>query len=238
MTIAVMTAFTMRAAGQSMTYNHDASKMGQIQVMEVGAGALNPDLYYSTFHKSYKNSAKSATSVKNTLRISANIAGMPQTEYADSIRADLESRAKIEAANIADRQIDVAWLSEGGKLESKLMAFESNIVGLTGKAGIEEITAWQDLVKMYGFAIKTIREAYMPNSERQKQYLAVYDGITASNDDLILRIRYLAIKKQADGLVTTLSRFRHRVSENATASYNRWRDSANGAKATNSKTKR
>ena len=43
---------------QSMTYNHDASKQGQIQVMELGAGNLTPELYYTVTHRRYKNGAK------------------------------------------------------------------------------------------------------------------------------------------------------------------------------------
>lgn len=222
--------------GQSMTYNHDASKMGQIQVMELGAGSLTPDIYYSITHSSYKKGAKAATSVKNTLRMAANVASMPQVEYADSIKTDLEGRVKIEAANIADRQIDLAWLTEGEKIQSKLWAFKSNISSLNGKTSNEEITAWEDLVKMYDFAIKTTKKAYMPNSERQKQYLAIYDELTASNDNLLLRIRYLATKSQADKLVAAMTRFQHRVNENATASYNRWRNSANEAGAVKHKT--
>ncbi len=222
--------------GQSVTYNHDDSKMGQIQVMELGAGNLTPDLYYSITHNSYKKGAKAVTSVKNTLRMAANVASLPQVEFADSIKADLESRAKIEAANIADRQIDLAWLTEGEKIQSKLWAFKSNIGSLNGKAGNEEITAWEDLVKMYDFAIKTTKNAYMPNSERQKQYLAIYDELTTSNDNLLLRIRYLATKSQADKLVAAMTRFQHRVNENATASYNRWRNSANDAGTVKHKT--
>lgn len=185
-----MMANSINTFGQSMTYNHDVSKMGQIQVMELGAGSLTPDLYYSITHSSYKKGAKSATSVKNTLRMAANIASMPQVEYADSIKADLEGRAKVEATNVADRQIDLAWLTEGEKIQAKLRAFKSNIGSLNGKTRREEITAWEDLVKMYDFAIKTTKKAYMPNSERQKQYLAIYDEITTSNDNLLLRIRY------------------------------------------------
>lgn len=212
---------------QSMTYNHDASKYGQIQVMEMGAGSLTPELYYTITHNSYKKGAKAVTSVKNTLRMSVNIASLPQVEYADSIKAELEERAKIEASNIADRQIDLAWLTEGEKIQQKLWAFKSNISGLSGKARDTEITEWNDLAKMYDFAINTTKKAYMPNSERQKQYLAIYDELTASNDRLLLRIRFLATKSQADKLIATMARFQHRVSENATASYNRWRDNAN-----------
>ena len=233
--ITVLTA-TLNSWGQSMTYNHDASKMGQIQVMELGAGSLTPDMYYSITHSSYKKGAKAATSVKNTLRMAANVASLPQVEYADSIKTDLEDRAKIEAANVADRQIDLAWLTEGEKIQSKLWAFKSNIGSLSGKANNTEITAWEDLVKMYDFAIKTTKKAYMPNSERQKQYLAIYDELATANDNLLLRIRYLATKSQADKLMAAMTRFQHRVNENATASYNRWRNSANDAGAVRHKT--
>ena len=234
----IMMAVTVNTFGQSMTYNHDASKMGQIQVMELGAGVLTPDLYYSITHSGYKKGAKSATSVKNTLRMAANIASMPQVEYADSIKADLEGRAKVEATNIADRQIDIAWLTEGERIQAKLRAFKSNIGSLNGKTCSEEITVWEDLGKMYDFAIKTTKKAYMPNSERQKQYLAIYDEITTTNDNLLLRIRYLATKRQADNIVAAMTQFHHRVSENATASYNRWRNSANDAGTVKHKTKR
>ena len=39
----------LQSFAQTMTCNHDASKCGQIQVMELGAGALTPDLYYSHY---------------------------------------------------------------------------------------------------------------------------------------------------------------------------------------------
>ena len=163
---------------------------------------------------------------------------MPQVEYADSIKADLEGRAKVEATNIADRQIDIAWLTEGERIQAKLRAFKSNIGSLNGKTCSEEITAWEDLGKMYDFAIKTTKKAYMPNSERQKQYLAIYDEIITTNDNLLLRIRYLATKRQADNIVAAMTQFHHRVSENATASYNRWRNSANDAGTVKHKTNR
>ena len=212
---------------QTMTYNHDASKQAQIEVMEVGAGNLTPELYYKVTHHNYWEGAKATTSVKNTLRLAVNAASIPQVEYADSIQADLEGRAKIEAANIADRQIDLAWVSEGNKIENRLLGFKNNINALSGKTGSDEITAWRELGQMYDFAIKVTRNAYMPNSERQKQYLAIYDEIVKSNDNLLLRVRFLTTKKQADRLVQAMSRFQHRVGENATAGYNGWRDAAN-----------
>ena len=204
---------SIQSWAQHVTYNHDASKYGQIMVMELGAGSLTPEVYYKLTHNSYRKGAKAQTSVKNTLRTAAQIASLPQVEMADSIQKDLESRAKIEAMNTAN---------------SRLLAFKNNLSALTGKASPEEIDAWTELSRMYDFAIKTIRQGYMPNSERQKQYLAIYDEITATNDKLILRVRFLATKQRADRIVTSLARFQHRVGENATAAYNRWRD--NGMK--------
>ena len=217
--VLAMSIFAINSNGQSMTYNHDASKQAQIEVMELGSGTLTPEIYYTLSHNSYKKGAKAVTSVKNQLRIAANTSSLPQVDYADSIKSDLQERAKV----------DLAWLTEGNKIQEKLMAMKSNVSYLTGKAKQDEIDSWNELGKMYDFAIKVTKKAYMPNSERQKQYLAILDEITASNDYLLLRIRYLTTKSKADKLVAALARFQHRVGENATASYNRWRDSANEA---------
>lgn len=103
---------------QSVTYYHDASKQAQVTVMEIGAGALTPELYYTVTHNSYKKGA--AGTNKNMYRLAANAASIPQVEMADSIQSYLEARAKEEALNIADRELDVAWMTEGSKIESRL----------------------------------------------------------------------------------------------------------------------
>ena len=227
-----LVAVSIGAKAQMMTYNHDASKCAQIQVMELGAGTLTPDWYYWLLHNRYKDEAKQATSVKNTLRIAANTGSIPQVEYADSIKSDLEDRAKIEALNIADRELDVAWLAEGGRIEEKLVAFKSNINALFGRTQSTEIEAWRELSKMYDFAIKTTKQAYMPNSERQQQYLAINQEISKSNDNLLLRIRFLATKAQADQIANAMQRFHHKVKETATASYLNWREKSRYPKGT------
>lgn len=213
-----------KAHAQYMTYYHDASKQAQVTVMEIGAGALTPELYYTVAHNSYKKGA--AGTNKNMYRIAANAASIPQVEMADSIRSYLEARAKEEAINIADREVDVAWMTEGSKIESRLLTFKNNINGLVGKTNNQEISSWQELGSMYDFAIKTTKKAYMPNSERQKQYITIYQEITKMNDALLFRVRFLATKNQTDRLLAAMSRASHRVGENATAASNRWRDAA------------
>ena len=117
---------TIQVNAQSyVTYNHDNTKMNQITVQEVGAGCLTPDFYYWATHHSYQKSAASKN--KLTYRTLAGVAVYPQVEDADSIEAALTKRAEIEALNIADRQIDIAWLAEGSKITDKLNAFQTNI---------------------------------------------------------------------------------------------------------------
>lgn len=123
MTIA-MTA-TVCSFVQSVTYNHDSSKKNQITVMETGGGSLTPELYYWTFHNSYRKSAAS----KNKLgfRTTAGINLYNQVPDAERIDSALTKRAEIEALNVADRQIDLAWKAEGSKINRQLNKMQAHI---------------------------------------------------------------------------------------------------------------
>lgn len=99
------------ASAQSyVTYNHDAAKMNQITVQEIGAGGLTPAFYYDVFHNRYQKTA--AQKNKQGFRTLAGVSAYQQVDIADSIKSSLTKRAEIEALNIADRQIDLAWLAE------------------------------------------------------------------------------------------------------------------------------
>lgn len=223
MMFATIISFDLSA--QEVTYVHDASKRGQFMVQEIGDGRLTPELYYLVVHNKYRNEA--AITNKNGYRFQANGSSLLQVAMADSIKSNLEDRAKVEAKNMADRKIDLAWLTEGNKIENRLLVFKNNINGLVGRTNAEEIEEWQELGEQFDFAIKTIKSAYLPNSERQRQYLAIYEELTNNNDRLLTRIRFLATKNMADGIIKNFSKTNHRISENATAGYNRWRDAAN-----------
>lgn len=124
-TIVMCIVAVFECLAQKPSYNHDAAKMNQITVMETGAGALTPIAYYRLLHNNYQKSA----AIKNKLefRTASGIGAYQQVEYADSLAAYLEARAKIEALNMADRQIDLAWKTEGSKINDKLDAFHNNI---------------------------------------------------------------------------------------------------------------
>ena len=117
--------FLSACAQSYVTYNHDDTKMNQITVQEIGTGGLTPEYYYDIFHNTYQKTA--AAKNKLSFRTLAGVSAYQQIEYADSIEASLTKRAEVEALNIADRQIDLAWQVEGSKIEGKLSDFENNI---------------------------------------------------------------------------------------------------------------
>ena len=119
MVIMISASSILEVDAQSyVTYNHDAAKMNQITVQEIGAGGLTPAFYYDVFHRSYQKTAASKN--KLTYRSLAGVAGWQQVDDADSVKGSFEKRAEVEALNVADRQVDIAWLAEGTKITNKL----------------------------------------------------------------------------------------------------------------------
>ena len=52
-----LSCIALTSQAQSVSYSHDASKMNQVTVMEIGSGTLTPEYYYWLFHNSYKKTA-------------------------------------------------------------------------------------------------------------------------------------------------------------------------------------
>lgn len=191
--LAAVAIQTVHAQGVSVTYNHDSPKQNQITVMETGAGALTPELYYTLLHNKYKKTA----AVKNKLsfRTTAGIALYGQTDKAEAIDSALTSRAKIEALNMADRQIDLAWIAEGDKIDGQMERFKRNIDRILLAGGTpDDKERWMECYHVYQSAIKATKDAYMPNAQRKKEYLRIYEDITRQNKILI---GYLAQKQNA-----------------------------------------
>ena len=144
-----------------VSYNHDAAKMNQITVQEIGSGGLTPAFYYDALHNNYQKSA--AKKNKQFFRTMAGVSAYQQVDVADSIKASLTQRAEIEALNIADRQIDIAWLAEGNKINSKLLDFQANIDRIVSAGGsVSDKTRWTEYYKMYKTAIKEMQDAICP----------------------------------------------------------------------------
>ena len=224
LTTGLIMAVAIGANAQYVTYNHDSPKMNQIMVEETGAGALTPELYYTLLHNRYKKTA--AAKNKLTFRTAAGVASYQQVNEADAIDSVLTSRAKIEALNVADRQVDLAWLAEKDKVESQMRQFQKNIdrILITGGSPKEK-ERWSEFYHIYQCAIKATKDAYMPNAERKRQYLQIYADVSKQNDVLVTYLVQLSNRNATRDLLS--------VSENQSIdkrsivnnALNRWNES-------------
>ncbi|KAB4411125.1 DUF5045 domain-containing protein [Bacteroides thetaiotaomicron] len=197
--MAVAVTVTTAVHAQYVTYNHDSPKQNQVTVMETGTGALSPDLYYSVLHNKYKKSA--AAKNKLSFRTLAGINLYNQVDEAEAIDSALVKRAKVEALNVADRQADIAWLAEGDKVSRQMDRFRRNIdrILLSGGTPADK-ERWTEYYHVYQCAINATKDAYMPNAQRKKEYLRIYEDITRQNEILV---GYLA-KRQNTTVTSTL----------------------------------
>ena len=204
----IISSSTLEVRAQSyVTYNHDEAKMNQITVQEIGAGGLTPAFYYDVFHRSYQRSAGSKN--KLTYRSLAGVAGWQQVDDADSVKASLEKRAEIEAL----------------KITNKLNDFQNNINRIVSAGGtFQEKERWNDYYNIFQCAIKATQDAYMPNAQRKKEYLAIYADICKENETLIKYIVKLNSRSKTKELLEATSSRPNRNETYARAAYNRWRD--------------
>ena len=210
-------------AQSPVTHNHDEAKMNQITVQEMGTGGLTPTLYYDMFHRSYQNSAASKN--KLTYRSLAGVAGWQQVDDADSIKSSLEKRAEIEALNMADRQVDVAWVAEGTKVTNKLNDFKENINRIMGAGGTaKDKERWDTYYDIFQCAIKATQDAYMPNAQRKKEYLAIYADICKQNETLVKFIVQLNNRTRTKELLKASGNRSNHHGGNSQSAFNRWRN--------------
>lgn len=199
LSMAAMTATT--AFAQSVTYNHDSSKQNQITVMDTGGGSLTPEFYYWMLHNSYKKSA--AEKNKLGFRTLAGINLYNQVDDAEKIDSALTKRAEIEALNVADRQIDLAWLAESSKINGQLDKMKANIDHIIPTGGtVNDKRRWEELYNMYRCALKTTKDAYMPNAQRKKEYLRIYADLTMQNETLLKYLVQLNTQNRTASLLT------------------------------------
>lgn len=222
-------AMAMSVAGlsaQNATYNHDASKMNQMTVAEIGSGSLTPELYYTLLHNSYRKSAAS----KNKLgfRTAAGIAAYQQIADATDLGSAMIKRAEIEALNVADRTggaLDVAWLAEKEKITAKMDDFKKNIDRILQFGGTpSQQSMWKEHYNVLSTAVKATQDAYMPNSQRKKQYLQIYADAARQNETLV---RYLVRLSNSRKTSELLNSSYTRPSPNASVAaeaLSRWRD--------------
>lgn len=223
---AAMFGLAPKALAQSVTYNHDAAKMNQITVAEIGSGGLTPAFYYQLLHNSYQKSA--AAKNKLGFRTAAGINLYNQVDDAEALDSAMTQRARIEALNVADRSggaLDVAWLAEGDKINSALENFERNIrrIAEAGGSGNGH-EHWREHYRLYLCAVKSVQDAYMPNAERKKQYLRIHADILRKNETLVRYLVRLANSTKVAELLDASATIEDNRAQIAIAAMNRWRE--------------
>lgn len=212
----------LTANAQRVTYNHDNAKMNQVTVQETGAGTLTPDLYYTLLHSRYKKKANAEN--KMTFRTTAGISAYQQIDDAEKLDSAMVKRAEIEALNMADRQVDLAWLAEGNKIEAKMSDFERNINRIMTVGGRNaQMQLWREYYNKFITAINATKRAYMPSSQRKKEYLQIYADITQANESLIKFLVQLNGRGETERLLAATYNKPDRRGAIATAAMNRWR---------------
>lgn len=231
MTLTIAAIVSTAAFAQSVTYNHDSSKQNQITVMETGGGSLTPEFYYWLLHNSYKKSA--AEKNKLGFRTLAGINLYSQVDDAEKIDSALTKRAEVEALNVADRQIDLAWLAESGKVNGQLEKLKANIEYIIPTGGtINDKRRWEELYNMYQCAVKATRDAYMPNARRKQEYLRIHADLTAQNETLLKYLVQLNVQSQtASLLAATSDRVVHKGNIISDAK-SRWQENLKGVRGT------
>ena len=213
-------------SAQYFTYNHDATKMNQITIMELGTGSFSPELYYILLHNSYMESA--ARKNKLSYRTLAGISSFGQVKYAEAIDSALVKRAKIEALNVSDRSggtLDVAWMAEKDKINDKMASFHENINRIVIAGGTpSDRDRWDEYYKLFQFAIKTTQDAYMPNAQRKKQYLRIYEDISRQNERLVKHLVKLSNRYKTRELLSASNNRTINIGNIAAAAYGRWRN--------------
>ena len=230
MILIMAVATTIKATAQSVTYNHDSSKQNQITVMETGGGSLTPEFYYWLLHNNYKKTA--AEKNKLGFRTLAGINLYNQVDDAEKIDSALTKRAEVEALNVADRQIDLAWLAESSKINGQLDKMKANIDHIIPTGGtINDKRRWEELYNMYQCAVKATKDAYMPNAQRKRQYLSIYADLTTQNETLLKYLVQLNTQSQTTALLAaTNDRVVHKGSIISDAK-SRWQENMKGVRS-------
>ena len=107
------------------------------------------------------------------------------------------------AASLSDRQVDIAWLAEGDKVSGQMERFRRNIdrILLSGGTPADK-ERWTEYYHVYQCAINATKDAYMPNAQRKKEYLRIYEDVARQNEILV---SYLAKRQNATATSTLLN---------------------------------
>ena len=82
--------------------------------------------------------------------------------------------------------MDIAWLAEGSKVNGEMERFKRNIDRILLSGGTpSDKERWTEYYHVYQSAIDATKDAYMPNAQRKKEYLRIYEDVARQNETLV-----------------------------------------------------
>lgn len=176
---------------------HDDERMNQFLVSHTGAGSLQPAEYYQLLHRSYQSDATET----NKMILAAGLKAILMNEVPDakSIDSALVKRAEQEALRVADRSVDIAWQSEGSKINKRMSSYESLINKIIPLGGsLEDYQTYKRDYDKITCEIRAVQDAYMDNSMRTREYTKIYEDVLDSELDLIAFLRKVRALKRME----------------------------------------
>ena len=83
---------------------------------------------------------------------------------------------------------------------------------------------WENYYGMFQCAIKATQDAYMPNAQRKKEYLAIYADICKENETLVKFIVQLSHRTRTKSLLEATGSRPNHNGVHASSAFSRWRN--------------
>ena len=143
----------------------------------------------------------------------------------EKVDTSLTKRAEIEALNMADRQVDLAWTAEGPKIQRALSSFQANIGRIYEAGGnASDTEVWQEHLHLFQTGVSAVRDGYMPNAQRKRQYLKIYEDICRANDSLINYIVMVYGRENTRAALSATLDRPDRTADIASEAASRWKE--------------
>lgn len=90
------------------------------------------------------------------------------------------------------REVDLAWITDGGKIEDQLTSFQHNIGLIIAVGGTnDDYSYWKEKYNMIArTAVPMIQDSYMPGYKRSEEYQLIYEDLRKQNVLLCEQFRY------------------------------------------------
>lgn len=204
------------------TYRYDTDFIGLVGFCGLGGGSLTPRHYYQLFHSGYEEAGRSYSLTANSVYY--NLTLMEEEVSAEKIDTALTHRGLKEAVTWADRNVDIVQYSEMGRVDSRLSELKDSIERIMVNGGDKE--TYDFYLERYNcltFGLNEISTSYLANSQRQQEYLTLYQESTELLSDLKDQLLYFRQKSIIENYNSGKKSSMKEVKDIATESASQWK---------------